>query len=335
MRIDQASAEYLDHLKAQGTSPRTVASARYRLRLFSEYLQRYPVIEVQTLHSEHIRAYKHYLQMEYRYVKKTPNTGAPAPSAGQPLSVHSQANYFYRVRAFCQFLVKRRRMLYDPTVSVPGFAKPTFPHRIPSRSDIERFLAAVDGVRPTDLRDRAVLELFYSSGLRLSELQGLDVYDVDLRSAVVRVRHGKGGKERLAPLGEIAGRWLRKYLAAARRELVVGCGRRKTAGGRAMALFVSQMGRRLSLARIHQIIQAYGEATQVPMTAHRLRHACATHMLAGGADIRYIQELLGHAQLSTTQIYTTVTIGDLKAVHRRYHPREQEADSIASEAAKT
>jgi site-specific recombinase XerD len=172
----------------------------------------------------------------------------------------------------------------------------------PSAADVERMLEALEGEGPVALRNRALVELVYSAGLRSAEAVGLDLGDVDFEQELVHIRRGKGGKERVVPLGEEAAAWLARYLREARPEL---------AKGAQDAFFVSARGRRLDTSTLRRILPH----------PHRLRHAFATHLLEGGADLRTIQELLGHSSLSTTQVYSHVDPRHLRRVYDRSHPR--------------
>jgi site-specific recombinase XerD len=171
----------------------------------------------------------------------------------------------------------------------------------PKPAEIEELLDVVDGSEPLDLRNRALLELLYSAGLRSAEAVGLDLADVDFESEAVHVR-GKGGKERVVPLGEEAAHRLSRYLLD---------GRPALARGAVNAVFLSARGRRLDTSTVRRLLRH----------PHRLRHAFATHLLEGGADLRVIQELLGHASLSTTQVYSHVDARRLRRVYDRSHPR--------------
>jgi site-specific recombinase XerD len=172
----------------------------------------------------------------------------------------------------------------------------------PAAADVERMLEALEGDGPVALRNRALVELVYSAGLRSAEAVGLDLGDVDFEQELVLIRRGKGGKERVVPLGEEAAAWLARYLREARPEL---------AKGAQDAFFVSARGRRLDTSTLRRIVPH----------PHRLRHAFATHLLEGGADLRTIQELLGHSSLSTTQVYSHVDPRHLRRVYDRSHPR--------------
>jgi site-specific recombinase XerD len=172
----------------------------------------------------------------------------------------------------------------------------------PAAADIERMLEALEGDGPVALRNRALVELVYSAGLRSAEAVGLDLDDVDFEQELVHIRRGKGGKERVVPLGEEAAAWLARYLREARPELARGAND---------AFFLSARGRRLDTSTLRRIVPH----------PHRLRHAFATHLLEGGADLRTIQELLGHSSLSTTQVYSHVDPRHLRRVYDRSHPR--------------
>jgi site-specific recombinase XerD len=172
----------------------------------------------------------------------------------------------------------------------------------PAAGEIEQMLDALEGDSPVALRNRALVELVYSAGLRSAEAVGLDLADVDFEQELVHVRRGKGGKERVVPLGEEAALWLGRYLREARPSLAKGADD---------ALFLSARGRRLDTSTLRRIVPH----------PHRLRHAFATHLLDGGADLRTIQELLGHSSLSTTQVYSHVDPRHLRRVYDRSHPR--------------
>ncbi len=201
------------------------------------------------------------------------------------------------VRAFLRFALGPDRV---PEVRLAPRRRRRLPH-VPKAAEVERELEALAGKGPLALRNRALVELLYSAGLRSREAVELDVDDVDFDMETVRVR-GKGGKERVVPLGEEAAYWLARYLRLARPRLA----RR---GER--ALFLSARGRRLDTSTLRRLVP----------NPHRLRHAFATHLLEGGADLRVIQELLGHRSLSTTQIYSHVDAGRLRRVYDRAHPR--------------
>jgi len=187
------------------------------------------------------------------------------------------------------------------------------------RETVEKLLAVIDSGGPLGLRDRALFEMIYSSGMRISEAAGLNVRDVDFKESVVRVK-GKGNKERLAVFGSEAAAWLKRYLAESRPALTGGS-IRSNGNGRSSALFVGRSGRRLSRKGIWKNYARYAAMAGTGSRVHTLRHSFATGLLRGGADLRTVQALLGHAALATTQIYTHVDAGLLKESHRKFLPR--------------
>jgi site-specific recombinase XerD len=203
------------------------------------------------------------------------------------------------IRGFYRWLRAESILDADPFFGVTG---PKQPKRLPdilSAQDIDRLVAAVDGSEPADLRDRALLELLYAAGLRVSEVVSLDVPELDLRDRTVRVR-GKGKKERVGVFGEPATRALERYLRDGRPEL---------ASGKESAFFLNRFGGRLTARSVQSLVRKYATKAGLPSEVHPhlLRHSFATHLLDGGADLRVVQELLGHESPNTTQVYTHVT----------------------------
>ena len=220
----------------------------------------------------------------------------------------SAARRVSTLKRFYQYCLRERRIAADPTLKLdPPKRVPRFPHTL-SEADVEALLAAPAVATPLGMRDRAMLETLYATGLRVSELVGLKIFEVNLDAGVVRVM-GKGSKERLVPLGEEAVEWITRYL--------------KQRKGNADALFVTERGGGMTRQAFWHLIRRYG-ARAVPgkkLSPHVLRHAFATHLINHGADLRVVQLLLGHADISTTQIYTHVARERLKALHARHHPR--------------
>jgi integrase/recombinase XerD len=195
---------------------------------------------------------------------------------------------------------------------------PKLPKRLPQYvltvEEVERILSEPDCSKPSGIRDRAIMELLYSTGLRRMELAKLKVHDVNLGHGTLMVRGGKGGKDRMVPVGSRAAAWLTKYLADVRPTLTAA-----TDDGR---LFLTDFGESFEKHRLGDMVKRYiaNAGIPAPGACHLFRHACATHMLENGADIRFIQAMLGHAQLSTTEIYTQVSISKLKEIHAATHP---------------
>lgn len=218
------------------------------------------------------------------------------------------------LRVFFRFLVRRGVVANDPTefLGIPKI-EAYLPETL-SRDEVGRLLAAAGGKTALELRDRAILELLYASGLRVSELCGARLENLDLEKGFIRVI-GKGNKQRLVPVGGAAREAVGRYLSNGRPELVG-----KRTGGE---IFLSVRGRKLTNQRIWQIIVALGKRAGLEreIHPHTLRHSFATHLLEGGADLRIIQEMLGHADISTTQIYTHVDSRQLHKAHRQFHPR--------------
>ena len=230
------------------------------------------------------------------------------------LSPRSVARRVAAVRGFYRFLVLDRRIRTSPADDLrPPRAWPALPKFL-SLDDVDRLLAQPDTSTALGLRDRAMIELVYATGLRVSELVGVRIADLHLDEQYLTCI-GKGSKERIVPIGEQATDWIRRYQATARRELLKG-----RASPR---LFVNARGGSLSRVGFWKILKRHARAAHLPRTLspHVLRHSFATHLLDRGADLRAIQIMLGHADLSTTQIYTHVLEARLRAVYDRFHPR--------------
>ena len=226
----------------------------------------------------------------------------------------SSARMLSCVRSFYRYLLRQQLISEDPTrdVAMPKLGRP-LPKSL-SEADVERLLTAPDTEDSLGLRDRCMLEVLYATGLRVSELVGLRLDQLNLRKGVVRVT-GKGSKERLVPLGEEAMRWLEQYLHSARVQLL--------AGKPADVLFPSRQGQMMTRQTFwHRIKQhALTAGIRSNLSPHTLRHAFATHLLNHGADLRVVQMLLGHSDLSTTQIYTHIARQRLHDLHAQHHPR--------------
>lgn len=219
------------------------------------------------------------------------------------------------LRRFYAWALREKRAAADPCLALEAAKQPLRVPKTLSEAQVEALLGAPDLDTARGLRDRAMLELLYATGLRVSELVSLKTLDVSMSDGVVRVVQGKGGKDRLVPLGAEAAHWLQRYLAQARPAL---------AGARASdALFVTARAQAMSRQAFWQLVKKYARRAGVlaPLSPHVLRHAFATHLLNHGADLRVVQLLLGHADISTTQIYTHVARERLKSLHAAHHPR--------------
>jgi integrase/recombinase XerD len=234
---------------------------------------------------------------------------------GDPLSFRSQSQRLLPVRAFFKWAARNNVVLYNPASEIE---LPKVERRLPrpalSAAEAEAVLAMPDLAAPSGIRDRAVLEVFYSTGIRRSELAHLAVFDLDAERQTLMVRQGKGRKDRMVPIGERALIWVDRYLGEVRPQFAI-----EPDDG---TLFLTADGTGFSPDRLTQICRDYVKASGVAKAGacHLFRHTMATLMLEGGADIRYIQAMLGHARLDTTQIYTQVSIRALQAVHAATHP---------------
>ncbi len=220
------------------------------------------------------------------------------------------------LRGFYRWLLKDKRVVADPTVNIESPASWKVLPKSLGEGEVGEMLARVGAAARADdasgmaLRDAAVLELLYAGGLRVGEIVGLRVEDLRLDVATVLVR-GKGDKERIVPIGRTAIEALERYVARGRPELVA------KAKGVQRVLFLSVRGRALTTQAVWQMVRGVNSAA----SPHKLRHSCATHMVEHGADLRTVQTFLGHADIATTQVYTHLALGRLKAVHRMHHPR--------------
>ncbi len=303
-------AEFLLHCeKERDLSPHTVSAYRRDLREFAHWLA--------AMHGT--------AGWDWNALGRTEIRGFVAHGTRRGLAKRSIARQLSAVRSFYRWMHRDERVDVNPARTV---ASPRLPRTLPAYLDrtqadtlMQHAATRAQSLAFTDVRNLAMLELFYSSGLRLSELRGVDLADLDLVSQQVKVR-GKGRKERIVPLGDHAQRALRNYLV--KRDVLLA----RLGGGKAGrlargAVFLSERGSRLSPRAIQHAMRALMGAVDegAGLTTHSLRHTFATHLVDGGADLRAVQELLGHASISTTQIYTHTSVERLKKVYRQAHPR--------------
>jgi len=266
-----------------------------------------------------LSSYRRDLEQLALFLKKTPLERATEVDLFAFLAARrgrssSAARMLSSLKRFYGWCLRERKIKADPTLKLdPPKRTPRFPKTL-SEADVEALLAAPDVKTPLGMRDRTMFEVLYAAGLRVSELVGLKVFEVNLDAGVLRIL-GKGSKERLVPLGEEAVDWVRRYIKEFRPSLL----KKKSSDH----LFVSARGAGMSRQAFWQNIKRYG-ARAVPgkhFSPHVLRHAFATHLINHGADLRVVQLLLGHADISTTQIYTHVARERMKALHAKHHPR--------------
>jgi integrase/recombinase XerD len=303
--------QYLEERRALNWSPRTIESYRSHLRVFIRYLEGEAEVEsLLTVTPPVLRRYQMFL---YHFTD----------SAGRGHTFATQQARLSAVRSFLRALVQTEVLPYDPTSTLSSpKRRRTLPRVVLTKREVARLLATPDCSTSLGCRDRAVLEVLYGTGIRNAELRGLQVSDVDLVHGVVQIWNAKGGKDRVVPLGRAAVAAVRAYVESSRPILLA---KRQPAPAPEHTLFLSRSGRPLRALGVIEPVRRYARRAGLrkAVTPHALRHSCATHMLQGRADLRHIQALLGHGSLATTQIYTQVEVTDLKAVHRRCHPRER------------
>lgn len=302
---------FVHDLAWRGRSPCTAKAYAQRLQVLLDFLARRRVRDLGRVRREHVALWVHHIK-----------TAARTRARGLPLEPGTIRAYIATARRFFAWLVDEGHLLASPATDLSLRDVPDDPVariRAPRADLLRAFLDQLPSETWIQLRDRAVLELAYSSGLRIGEVRKLDLFDVDFSARVVRVRQGKGAKDRVVPLGRPASRALARWLAE---------GRLQAVNDRAEhALFVTAAGRRLGTATMGERLQILCRAAGLTaFRMHDLRHASALHMLLGGADVRYVQELLGHATLKPTRIYTRLAPADLKTMHRGAHPRERHRD---------
>jgi integrase/recombinase XerD len=298
-----AARSYLDHLTVErGLADNTLHAYRRDLDRYLAFLTKRGVDDLAAVDAGLVRSF---------VASVSASTHGPD---GEPYRATTVARMLSTVRTFHRFVVREGLLEDDPTA---GVVRPRLPRALPhplTVGEVAGILEAPRTEEPAGLRDRAILELLYGAGLRVSELTSLDVDDLDLEAASVRVL-GKGGKERDVPVGRMARDAVAAYLTR---------GRPALAGPRSRAaLFLNARGGRLTRQSCSRLLEAHARASGIrrTVTPHDLRHSFATHLLEGGADVRVVQELLGHASVATTQIYTLVTSEHLRTAYDAAHPR--------------
>ncbi len=305
MKLHKLVPRYLRHLKVLNRTAATLEAERERLRRFVRFLEGMGIEEPEGIGKDVLRAYAEELSVCLSW-------------KGEPLRVSTQRNLLVAARSFLTWLYRQDLVAVDlsAVLELPREEQP-LPKEVIEPREIRRLLASIDVTTPLGLRDRAMVEVFYSTGVRVSELCGLEEHDVDLDGGFVHVRLGKGRKDRVVPMGEIACEAVRVYLAQGRPWLV----RDEVV----KVLFLSARGRKLckrSVAeRVHHLVREAGIRKRI--TPHCFRVSCTTGMLRGGANVRYLQEMLGHASVDSLDPYLKLTATELKAMHAKHHPRER------------
>lgn len=291
----------LAHLRLRQYSPATLDNYSDQLKRFGVWLAAQPYLDLRQITRRAIDAYQSHVKTE-------------------PIGIETQALRLRAVKRLFEHLTASGQLLFNPAEHIVEMRRRArLPKPVLTHKEVDKLLSCPNTSLPLGIRDRALLEVLYATGIRVGELEQVTVHHVDLNLGTLQVRHAKGGRARVVPLGQTATRWLREYLTQVRPRLA----RRRPFE---RALFVVIGGKPLLQTQIRALVQQYRLAAKIKkaVTPHGLRHTCATHLLQAGADIRAIQQLLGHIRLDSTVIYTRVAPIEIKAMHQQYHPNERD-----------
>ena len=307
--------KFAEWMQVRGYSELTVNSRRRYLGYFIAWAAERGVVRPGEVTKPIIERYQRYL---YHYRKKN----------GQPMTFRSQHTQLLPVRAWFKWLTRNNYLLYNPAseMELPKLEQ-RLPKHVLTASQAEAILRVPDIETPLGVRDRCILEVFYSTGIRRMEMANLEVYNVHFERGTLMVRQGKGKKDRIVPIGGRALKWLEKYLYEVRPTLLLDPNE--------PAMFISTEGKPITSSHVaHIASKAIEQSDQgISGSCHLFRHTMATLMLENGADIRFVQAMLGHAHLDTTQIYTQVAINKLKEIHEATHPAKEKRDNEEKETA--
>ncbi len=298
---------FLGDMQARRYSPRSVSEYAYSLRFLLRFLAQKHIADAAAVGTSILADFP-------RWLSAQPTPQGTVRSAGdinKTLAV---------VRSFFRFLKREAILPHDPSQDMPGVRQPdSLPRNVLTPQEAKKILESIDTTTAEGYRDRAIMEVFYATGIRLSELCNLELSDVNFEEGLLRITGGKGAKDRVVPLGRIALQFLETYAKAVRPQFVRAAGPAK--------LFAStQSGRSLHRSTVEILVTRHARRSGVKkhVTPHVWRHTCATHLLKNNANLRHVQDLLGHGSLSTTERYLRLTITDLKEAHQRFHPREKQ-----------
>jgi integrase/recombinase XerD len=303
--FDELLAAYGSELRVRNYGASSREQAQHVLPRFFAFLKERRVGDIRATNEEHVVAWAKHLS-------------AATNRHGEPLSPHTRRSYLVLLQRFFRFLVRRGLVLADPMLDVTMPQVPKLPRLVLSHSQARRLIESPSPFTPVGKRDRAILELLYGTGLRVAECARLELRDVDLGKGTLFVRQGKGKKDRVVPFAGQAAAALDLYLREGRPALA--------RGARQQALFLSSnSGRPIQSTTIQLIVREHASEAglKLKVTPHCLRHTYATHLIQGGASVRHVQKLLGHASLQSTTIYTRVFPEDLAQVVEKAHPRER------------
>jgi integrase/recombinase XerD len=300
--------KYKQHLLVLNYAERTIESHVFYLNRFMAWLHERNVTEITAVTKSHVQDYQTHL---YEQMNRD----------GEPITPRTQNTALSIVKIFFRFLRENDYLASDPARDVTYAKTPKrLPRSILSGSEAKKVIHAPNTRTALGYRDRTILEVLYSTGIRRQELVNLTVQDVDYQEGFVRVNNGKGSKDRVVPIGKIACRYIENYVKQVRPMLAKDPHENH--------LFLSILGASPCFSTISDIVKKHTRKAKIKktVTPHTFRHTCATHMLRNKANIRHLQELLGHASLESTQVYAHVSITDLKEVHAKCHPREKDRE---------
>jgi integrase/recombinase XerD len=305
MLIKELIPEYLHHLRTLNRSPFTLRDNRYILQRFMKFLEKEQVFDLQALTLEVLEDYQQELAFSLT-------------AKGGLLAIRTQVKALDTVKTFTRFLKDHDYLAHDPgaKIKLPKEPKP-LPKVILSLEEVRKLFRAPDMQTNRGYRNRIILEILYDTAIRRNEMTHVRLPDLDLEAGFIHIRQGKGDKERVVPLSQRVCGLVKNYVLAVRSSFIQG----DDSGH----LVLNRWGRKMDPMAVWAVVHACAKLAGLKsrISTHTLRHTCATHMLRNGAPIRHIQEMLGHESLETTQLYTRVTINDLKEIHAKYHPSEK------------
>lgn len=305
-RLELLGERYRQYLEVLNRSLQTIRSYKWHLRKFFAYLLEMDMADIHEVTSKVILDYQKHLF----YSENT---------RGRQDTIRTQNNHLKVVKDFFRFLYEEDYISHNPAKEILYAKTPqSLPKIILTKQEAKKIIQQPDVNTLLGYRDRSILELLYSTGIRRDELRNLTIEDVDYQEGYLRVNKGKGDKDRVVPLGRIACRYLENYIKGIRPEF---CNSRNNS-----TLFLSKKGNKISKNVAGWLIEKYVKQANIKkhVTCHTFRHTCATHMVRNRANLRHVQEMLGHRSLNTTQKYIQLTITDLKEAHKKYHPRERD-----------
>jgi integrase/recombinase XerD len=305
MNFDELLTKFLGWLQIRNYSPRTVSDYGYNLGSFFRFLEQKAIADVQGITTATLTDFQRWFY--YQPTKR-----------GQARGVVNQNLVLATVKSFFRFLKNEGFIHGNPAEAVEYAREPrSLPRNVLTPKEANRIIDSIDTTTALGYRDRTILEVFYATGVRNQELRNLTVADANLEEELLRVNGGKGGHDRVVPLSRVACKFLETYIKGIRPQLV---------GGKATdRLFVSMRGNPIDGHTVGDVVRKYARLASVKkhVTPHVWRHTCATHLVKNEANLRHVQDILGHRSLHTTERYLSLTITDLKEAHRKFHPREK------------